>query len=51
MRSFRHRLDDACEGDELSLLTADQRLSFEERDDLRQKIDPPAHDEHQRGVA
>ena len=46
-----HRSHDACEAFKLSLPTADQRLSFEERDDLRKKIGPSAHYEHQRGVA
>ena len=45
-----HRANDACEGDKLLLLTADQWLRFEERDDPSHQVMPPAHDVHQCGV-
>jgi hypothetical protein len=46
-----HRPNDPGEREELSLLAADKRISFEERDDPCQEIVPPAHDVHQRGVS
>ena len=51
MFSCVHRTNDARERVELPLLAAHQWLSFEERNDLRQQVFPPAHDEHQGGVA
>ena len=46
-----HRSNYLSEDGELLLLAAHQRFSFEERDDLCQEVVPPAHNEHQRGVA
>jgi hypothetical protein len=45
-----HRSNDGGERDELLLLCAQKRMSFEERNHLRQEVIPIAHDVHQRGV-
>jgi len=46
-----HRLHNDCEGDELLLLGAQERIRFEEWDDLLKQIDSPPDHEDQRGVA
>jgi hypothetical protein len=47
VRASLHRANDASE---VSLLRAQEGLSFEEGDDLRQQVFPFANDEHQRCV-
>ena len=51
MLPVSHRPNYLGEDEELLLLAAHKRVSFKERDDLCQEIVPPAHNEHQRGVA
>ena len=45
-----HRPDDAGEGEEVSLLRAQEGLRLEEWDDPRQQVFPPTNDVHQCGV-
>jgi hypothetical protein len=48
--SLRHRPYDAGEDEKVSLLRAQERLSFEEWDDPRQQVVPIAYDVHRCGV-